>query len=154
MCLNECPRQPHPHVRDNAESEPPFYWANLPSTISLELANHPILYAVRDMLFPNLGVVGQQIGGPGTCLVTVLTRYDGGAFIVVLPRAAPGARLEERAHGVGSHTCHTAHQRLRQYYGSVERLSNYPVETPQELRPLRSGRRIPPTDSFVRRLSR
>jgi len=87
------PRRPHPHVRDNAESESPFYSTNLPLAISLELANHPIPRLCATCPSPTSKLCETNLEAQGlTCLVTVLVRYDGGAFIVILPKAAHQGR--------------------------------------------------------------
>lgn len=87
-----------------------FFPPNLPLTTSLEIANHPILDAVRNTLFPNLpagyylsvlrdklevvvsgGRMGRQPislrndGRSATILVTLPVRYRGGAVIVTEP---------------------------------------------------------------------
>jgi len=116
--------RPHSQVRDDAESESLFYPTNLPMTTSLELANHPILEAVRNTLFPNLpaghylqavrdkleivptGASMEEQGVPGdsrvaTVLVTLPVRHRGGAFIVHPPEGG-----EERNQGRGGKTGH------------------------------------------------
>ncbi|KAH9854550.1 hypothetical protein C2E23DRAFT_867173 [Lenzites betulinus] len=47
---------PHPAASGYAENESLFYPPSLPLTATLELANHPILEAVRNTLFPALPV--------------------------------------------------------------------------------------------------
>lgn len=114
----------HPQVRDDAESESLFYPTNLPLTTSLELANHPILEAVRNTLFPNLpaghylqavrdkleivptGASMDEQAVPGdsrvaTVLVTLPVRHRGGAFIVHPPEGG-----EERNQGRGGKSGH------------------------------------------------
>lgn len=87
-----------------------FFPPNLPLTTSLEIANHPILDAVRNSLFPNLppgnylsilrdklevvvsgGRMGRQPislrndGRSATIIVTLPVRYRGGAVVVTEP---------------------------------------------------------------------
>lgn len=87
-----------------------FFPPNLPLTTSLEIANHPILDAIRSFLFPNLppghhlsvirdklevvvsgGRMGRQPislrndGRSATIILTLPVRYRGGAIIVTEP---------------------------------------------------------------------
>jgi len=116
--------RPHTRVRDDAEAESLFYPTNLPLTTSLELANHPILEAVRNTFFPNLpgghylqvvrdkleivptGASMEEQGVPGdsrvaTVVVTLPVRFRGGAFIVHPPEGG-----EERYQGRGGKSGH------------------------------------------------
>ena len=100
--------RPHPQIAENADSESLFYPTNLPLTTSLELANHPILEAVRNALFPTLPgghylyaardkleivPTGASMGEqppPGdtrvaTVIITLPVRFRGGALIVNAP---------------------------------------------------------------------
>jgi hypothetical protein len=93
---------------DDGESDSLFYPANLPLTTSLELANHPILEAVRNTLFPTLpaghylqavrdkleivptgaSMAGQVIPGDmrvATVILTLPVRFRGGALFVAAP---------------------------------------------------------------------
>ncbi|KAL1730798.1 hypothetical protein EV714DRAFT_236545 [Schizophyllum commune] len=106
---------------DYTDYESLFYPPNLPLTTSLEIANHPILEALRTTLFPSLsagqyltavrdklevivsqGRMGLQPcslrndGRVATIAVTLPVRFRGGALIV---RSADGT--EERYHGRG-----------------------------------------------------
>ncbi|KAI0752755.1 hypothetical protein C8Q80DRAFT_1303029 [Daedaleopsis nitida] len=54
MLISSC--LPHPTMNGYAENETLFYPPTLPLTATLELANHPILDAVRNTLFPALPV--------------------------------------------------------------------------------------------------
>ncbi|KAF9254530.1 hypothetical protein L218DRAFT_913216 [Marasmius fiardii PR-910] len=106
---------------DYSDTESLFYPSNLPLTTSLELANHPILDAVRSALFPllpqghyltvvrdklevvvNGGRMGTQTrmlrndGRVATICVTLPVRFRGGALVV---RDAEGH--EERFYGRG-----------------------------------------------------
>ncbi|KAI0062542.1 hypothetical protein BV25DRAFT_1803780 [Artomyces pyxidatus] len=98
--------RPHPLLEDDyADSESLFYPANLPLTTSLEIANHPILEAVRNTLFPTLPgghylnavrdrleivTTGSHMGVQppvgdtrvATIIVTLPVRYKGGALVV------------------------------------------------------------------------
>ena len=111
-------------MRDDAESDSLFYPTNLPLTTSLELANHPILEAVRNSLFPTLpgghylqavrdkleivptGASRDEQGSPGdgrvaTVLVTLPVRFRGGTFAVHPPEGG-----EERFQGRGGKSGH------------------------------------------------
>ena len=111
-------------MRDDAENESLFYPTNLPLTTSLELANHPILEAVRNTFFPNLppghflqaardkleivptGASMEEQAVPGdsrvaTILVTLPVRFRGGEFIVHPPEGG-----EERYQGRGGKSGH------------------------------------------------
>ena len=98
----------HPHQSpedEYADSESLFYPSNLPLTTSLEIANHPILEALRNTLFPSLPgghyltalrdkleivAAGAQMPAQpqendsrvATVIVTLPVRFRGGAFIV------------------------------------------------------------------------
>jgi len=111
--------RPHPQIGEDADSESLFYPTNLPLTTSLELANHPILEAVRNTLFPTLpgghylyavrdkleivptgASMGEQ-APPGdtrvaTVIITLPVRFRGGALIVNAPEGG-----EERFQGRG-----------------------------------------------------
>lgn len=89
---------------DYPDRESLFYPPNLPLTPSLELANHPVLDAIRTSLFPNLpqghfliathdrlevlvngGRMGRQLKNDGrsaTIVVTLPVRFKGGALVV------------------------------------------------------------------------
>ena len=109
--------RPHAQIRDDADSESLFYPTNLPLTTSLELANHPIIEAVRNTLFPTLpgghylyavrdkleivptgASMDEQAPTSDTRVATVIitlpVRFRGGALIV---NAAEGG--EERFQG-------------------------------------------------------
>lgn len=95
-------------TNDYLDRESLFYPPNLPLTPSLELANHPVLDAIRTSLFPNLpeghfliatrdklevlvngGRMGRQLKNDGrsaTIIVTLPVRFKGGALIVRDPR--------------------------------------------------------------------
>ena len=111
--------RPHPQIGDDADSESLFYPTNLPLTTSLELANQPIIEAVRNTLFPALPAghylyavrdkleiapTGASIGEQApsgdirvaTVIITLPVRFRGGALIV---NAAEGG--EERFQGRG-----------------------------------------------------
>ncbi|KAF8263285.1 hypothetical protein EI94DRAFT_1772985 [Lactarius quietus] len=94
--------RPHPQIGEDADSESLFYPTNLPLTTSLELANHPILEAVRNTLFPlpTGASMGEQ-APPGdtrvaTVIITLPVRFRGGALIVNAPEGG-----EERFQGRG-----------------------------------------------------
>ncbi|TFL07522.1 hypothetical protein BDV98DRAFT_497744 [Pterulicium gracile] len=97
--------RPHPSALDDySDRESLFYPPNLPLTTSLELANHPILEAVRNALFPLLptghylvaardklevlvsgGRMDQQRsidGRAATVIITLPVRFRGGAMVV------------------------------------------------------------------------
>jgi hypothetical protein len=116
--------RPHPQVRDEADVESLFYPTNLPITTSLELANHPILEAVRNTFFHSLpgghylqavrdkleivqtGASMDEQPVPGdsrvaTVLVTLPVRFRGGAFIVHPPEGG-----EESFQGRGGKSGH------------------------------------------------
>jgi hypothetical protein len=116
--------RPHPQVGDDAESDSLFYPTNLPLTTSLELANHPILEAVRNSLFPTLPgghylqavrdrleiiPTGARMGEqapPGdsrvaTVVVTLPVRFRGGSFVVHPPEGG-----EEDFQGRGGKSGH------------------------------------------------
>ncbi|KAH9995919.1 hypothetical protein BJV74DRAFT_911574 [Russula compacta] len=116
--------RPHPQIRDDAESDSLFYPTNLPLTTSLELANHPVLEAVRNTLFPTLpgghylqavrdkleivptGASRDEQGSPGdsrvaTVVVTLPVRFRGGTFVVHPPEGG-----EERFQGRGGKSGH------------------------------------------------
>ena len=107
----------HPTVSGYAENESLYYPPNLPLTATLELANHPILDAVRNSLFPNLPVGhhltvvrdklelwpkgnGLVVQGRAvdkrvaTILVTLPVKFRGGALLI---RSAD--RHEEKFYG-------------------------------------------------------
>jgi len=107
--------RPHARVREDADVESLFYPTNLPLTTSLELANHPILEAVRNTLFPTLAggyylqavrdklevvragasMVEQALPGDSrvaTVIVTLPVRFRGGSVVVHTPEDVP---LEE-----------------------------------------------------------
>ncbi|KAH9000653.1 hypothetical protein EDB86DRAFT_2827946 [Lactarius hatsudake] len=111
--------RPHPQIGDDADGESLFYPTNLPLTTSLELANHPILEAVRNTLFPTLpgghylhavrdkleivptgASMGEQAPAGDTRVATVIitlpVRFRGGALIVNAPEGG-----EERFQGRG-----------------------------------------------------
>ncbi|TBU44089.1 hypothetical protein BD309DRAFT_1018807 [Dichomitus squalens] len=110
---------PHAQMSEYAECETLFYPPNLPLTATLELANHPILEAVRNSLFPALPVghyltairdkleVWPAGGGSiiqprpldtriATILITLPVKFKGGSLIV---RGTEG--IEERFSGRG-----------------------------------------------------
>ena len=110
---------PHAQRSEYAETETLFYPPNLPLTATLELANHPILEAVRNTLFPALPVghyltalrdkleVWPSGNAPliqprpidnrvATVLITLPVKFKGGVLVV---RGTDG--LEERFHGRG-----------------------------------------------------
>lgn len=103
MLIGAC--RPHPSALDDySDRESLFYPPNLPLTTSLELANHPILEAVRNALFPLLptghylvaardklevlvsgGRMDQQRsidGRAATVIITLPVRFRGGAMVV------------------------------------------------------------------------
>ena len=103
--------RPHPQIEEGAESDSLFYPTNLPLTTSFELANHPILEAVRNTLFPTLpaghylqGVrdkleivpTGASMAGQvlpadsriATVIVTIPVRFRGGALIISSPEGS------------------------------------------------------------------
>jgi hypothetical protein len=109
--------RPHAQIGDDADSESLFYPTNLPLTTSFELANHPIIEAVRNTLFPTLpgghylyavrdkleifptgaSMDEQALSGDtrvATVIITLPVRFRGGALIV---NAAEGG--EERFQG-------------------------------------------------------
>ncbi|OSD01068.1 hypothetical protein PYCCODRAFT_1413425 [Trametes coccinea BRFM310] len=110
---------PHPSASGYAENETLFYPPSLPLTATLELANHPILEAVRNTLFPALPVghyltavrdklelwpKGNAItvqsrpldNRVATVLVTLPVRFRGGSLVV---RSVDG--MEEKFYGRG-----------------------------------------------------
>ncbi|KAI0318665.1 hypothetical protein OF83DRAFT_1056438 [Amylostereum chailletii] len=118
--------QPHPALEpsDYSEADSLFYPSNLPLTTTLEIANHPILEAIRNTLFPSLPaghylttlrdkleIVGagarmppQPLPADGrvaTVLVTLPVRHRGGALRV---RTAEGE--QETYHGRGGKAGH------------------------------------------------
>lgn len=99
--------RPHQTFDDYPDRESLFYPPNLPLTASLEIANHPILDAVRSTLFPNLpsghyltamrdrlelvdngGRMNPQPrslrndGRSATLIVTLPVRFRGGVLII------------------------------------------------------------------------
>ena len=107
---------------DYPDREALFYPHNLPLTATLELANHPVLDAIRNMLFPSLPTghyltairdklevmsagsrMGPQLpakdGRVATIVVTLPVRFRGGALIV---RDAEGST--EKFQGRGGKT--------------------------------------------------
>ncbi|KIY72072.1 hypothetical protein CYLTODRAFT_429157 [Cylindrobasidium torrendii FP15055 ss-10] len=116
-----------PHQTNDSETyddkESLFYPPNLPLTTSLEIANHPILQAVQNALFPNLpdahyliaardrlevvvcgGRMGTQPrmndGRVATISVTLPVRYRGGALVI----RSDNVGVEEKAYGRGGKT--------------------------------------------------
>ena len=113
--------RPHllPGLNEYAENESVFYPPGLPLTTTLEIANHPILETVRNILFPTLQT-GHYLtavrhtleiwlkgnrplilprandGRVATIIVTLPVRFRGGALVV---RSAEGP--EERFFGRG-----------------------------------------------------
>ncbi|PIL29126.1 hypothetical protein GSI_09174 [Ganoderma sinense ZZ0214-1] len=110
---------PHAQRSEYAETETLFYPPSLPLTATLELANHPILEAVRNTLFPALPVghyltalrdkleVWPSGNAPliqprpidnrvATVLITLPVKFRGGVLVV---RGTDGR--EERFHGRG-----------------------------------------------------
>jgi len=104
--------RPHARVREDADVESLFYPTNLPLTTSLELANHPILEAVRNTLFPTLAggyylqavrdklevvragasMVEQALPGDSrvaTVIITLPVRFRGGSVVVHPPEDIP-----------------------------------------------------------------
>lgn len=94
-------------LNDYAEQESLFYPPSLPLTASLELANHPVMDAIRDTLFPSLPVghyltavrdkleilpSGSRLatqprslrndGRVATIIVTLPVNYRGGALVI------------------------------------------------------------------------
>ncbi|KAL0945876.1 hypothetical protein HGRIS_012159 [Hohenbuehelia grisea] len=115
--------RPHPTVNLGGlpDRESLYYPPNLPLTTTLEIANHPILEAVRNTLFPELptghyltverdklevvatgGRMGAQLrelradGRSATIVVTLPVRFRGGALVVRDPEGR-----EERFGGHG-----------------------------------------------------
>lgn len=109
---------------DFPDRESLFYPTNLPLTATLELANHPVLDAIRSTLFPELpfghyltalrdklevivegGRMGAHMharpkdGRAATICVTLPVRFKGGALVI---RDADG--LEEKYFGRGGKT--------------------------------------------------
>jgi hypothetical protein len=122
--------RPHPRI-DDGESDSLFYPTNLPLTTSLELANHPILEAVRNTLFPALpaghylqvvrdkleivptgaGMAGQMIPGDlrvATVILTLPVRFRGGALLVTTPDGGM-ERFQGRSGKSGQHIEWVAH---------------------------------------------
>ncbi|KAI0265426.1 hypothetical protein BC834DRAFT_824987 [Gloeopeniophorella convolvens] len=117
--------RPHPQVGEEyGDSDSLFYPTNLPLTTSLELANHPILEAVRNSLFPALpgghylhvvrdkleivptGASMNEQAPPGdtrvaTVIVTLPVRFRGGALVVHAPEGG-----EERFQSRGGKSGH------------------------------------------------
>ncbi|KAH7908547.1 hypothetical protein BJ138DRAFT_341703 [Hygrophoropsis aurantiaca] len=56
VLIAACRPHPNPNYGDHADRESLFYPPALPLTTTLEIANHPILEAVRNSLFPSLAV--------------------------------------------------------------------------------------------------
>lgn len=106
-------------LEEFSDHESLFYPTNLPLTTTLEIANHPILEAVRNTLFPTLptghyltalrdklevwvkGSGMKPLARPNdtrvaTILVTLPVRFRGGSLIVRSPEG-----LQERYHGRG-----------------------------------------------------
>jgi len=54
VLIASCRTHSHPGLEDFSDHDSLFYPANLPLTTTLEIANHPILDAVRNTLFPSL----------------------------------------------------------------------------------------------------
>lgn len=119
VLISSCRPHSPSGLEEFSEHESLFYPTNLPLTTSLEIANHPILDAVRNTLFPALPVGHYltamrdklEIWLPGggmkplrragdsrvaTVFVTLPVRFKGGALVV---RSAEGA--EEKFHGRG-----------------------------------------------------
>lgn len=94
-----------PEYNDYPDRESLFYPPNLPLTATLELANHPVLDAIRNTLFPSLPIghyltavrdrlevmsgggrlaprVATKDGRVATIIVTLPVRFRGGAFVV------------------------------------------------------------------------
>lgn len=118
-----CRVQPStPDYDDYHDREALFYPTNLPLTATLELANHPVLDAIRNTLFPSLpaghyltavrdklellsggGRMGPQLptkdGRVATIVVTLPVRFRGGALVV---RDAEDSA--EKFHGRGGKT--------------------------------------------------
>ncbi|KAK7678715.1 hypothetical protein QCA50_018297 [Cerrena zonata] len=119
VLISSCRPHSPSGLEDFSEHESLFYPTNLPLTATLEIANHPILDAVRNTLFPALPVGHYltsmrdklEIWLPGggmkplrrpndtrvaTIFVTLPVRFKGGALVV---RSAEAA--EEKFHGRG-----------------------------------------------------
>ncbi|KAH7929025.1 hypothetical protein BV22DRAFT_1030059 [Leucogyrophana mollusca] len=119
VLIAACRPHPKPGYGDYPDRESSFYPQNLPLTATLEIANHPILEAVRNSLFPNLpighyltairdklevivsgGSMAPQPrtlrndGRVATVVVTLPVRFRGGAMII---RDAEG--VEEKFFG-------------------------------------------------------
>ncbi|KAI0649899.1 hypothetical protein C8Q79DRAFT_997888 [Trametes meyenii] len=138
---------PHPSASGYAENETLFYPPGLPLTATLELANHPILEAVRNTLFPALPV-GHYLTairdkleiwpkGNGitiqsrpldnrvaTVLVTLPVKFRGGSLVV---RSLDG--MEEKFYGRGGKG------------GDLE-WAAFMSDCDYEIQPVRSGCRI------------
>lgn len=119
VLVSACRPQSVSGLEDFSEHESLFYPPHLPLTATLELANHPILEAVRNTLFPTLPtghyltairdklqiwLKGSGMRAPlrpndmrvGTILVTLPVRFRGGHLLVRSPDGN-----EERYHGRG-----------------------------------------------------
>ncbi len=117
MLISTC--LPHPTMNGYAENDTLYYPPTLPLTATLELANHPILDAVRNTLFPALPVghyltvvrdkleiwpKGNAVtvqsrpldNRVATILVTLPVKFRGGSLVV---RKAAG--MEEKFYGRG-----------------------------------------------------
>lgn len=94
-----------PEYNDYADRESLFYPPNLPLTATLELANHPVLDAIRNTLFPSLPIghyltavrdrlevmsgggrlaprIPTKDGRVATIIVTLPVRFRGGALVI------------------------------------------------------------------------
>ncbi|CAL1709813.1 unnamed protein product [Somion occarium] len=119
VLISSCRPHSPSGLEDFSEHESLFYPSNLPLTATLEIANHPILDAVRNTLFPTLPIghyltamrdkLEIWLAGGGmkplphpndsrvaTIFVTLPVRFRGGALVV---RSMDGT--EERFHGRG-----------------------------------------------------
>ncbi|KAI0795730.1 hypothetical protein C8Q75DRAFT_712221 [Abortiporus biennis] len=122
VLISSCRPHSPPGLEDFSAHDSLFYPANLSLTTSLEIANHPILDAVRDTLFPTLPTghyvtairdkLEIWLQGNGmkvqarpndsrvaTIFVTLPVRYRGGGLVVRNPDG-----MEERYYGNGSKT--------------------------------------------------
>ena len=145
MLISSC--LPHPSMNGYAENDTLYYPPNLPLTATLELANHPILDAVRNTLFPALPVghyltairdkleiwpKGNAItvqsrpldNRVATILVTLPVKFRGGSLVVRNPAGA-----EERYYGRGGKS------------GDME-WTAFMSDCDYEIQPVRSGCRI------------
>ena len=145
MLISSC--LPHPSVNGYAETETLFYPPTLPLTATLELANHPILDAVRNTLFPALpvghyltairdkleiwpkgnGITAQSRpldNRVATILVTLPVKFRGGSLVVRSPDGS-----EEKFYGRGGKS------------GDME-WTAFMSDCDYEIQPVRSGCRI------------